>query len=252
MLVYLTVVATAYVKPRYRMLIYSILYIYYWKMGDAVIGINIYAGMLLAELQLDPEIQSHVADHPHTYSFLSTALIFLGTFTLSYPEENPEWARWSTGLLHFGYHIFPEGAEFARFYPALGSQILIFGIFFNPTAKRLLSSSALCWLGKMSFAVYLLHAPLIRSLLTWMLYGASSSPLSPGKDANGNDLPPSWIPLTNRWLLVVTLPLFYFLLYRIAHIWTAYVDPWCARATNWVEERMFRDDSRMEKSVLLA
>ena len=34
MLVYLTVVATAYVHSRYRMLIYTILYIYYWRMGD--------------------------------------------------------------------------------------------------------------------------------------------------------------------------------------------------------------------------
>ncbi|MCJ1431065.1 hypothetical protein MMC27_000415 [Xylographa pallens] len=252
MLVYLTVVATAYVQPKYRMLIYGVLYIYYWKMGDPVIGINIYAGMLLAELTFDSDVQSHVADHPHIYSFLSTALIFLGAFTLSYPEENPEWARWSTGLLRLGYHIFPEGAEFARYYPALGSQILTFGVFFNPTAKRLLSSSALCWFGKMSFAVYLLHAPLIRSLLTWMLYGASSQPLSPGKDTDGTDFPPAWIPLTSRWLLFFTIPLFYALLYRLAHLWTAHVDPWCARATTWVEEKVFRDDSRLEKSVLLA
>ena len=34
MLVYLTVVATAYVQSKYRMLIYGVLYVYYWKMGD--------------------------------------------------------------------------------------------------------------------------------------------------------------------------------------------------------------------------
>lgn len=34
MLVYLTIVATAYVQSRYRMLIYAVMYCYYWKFGD--------------------------------------------------------------------------------------------------------------------------------------------------------------------------------------------------------------------------
>jgi len=34
MLVYLTIVATAYVQSRYRMLIYAMMYCYYWKFGD--------------------------------------------------------------------------------------------------------------------------------------------------------------------------------------------------------------------------
>ena len=34
MLVYLTLFATAYVQPKFRVLIYSIMYLYYWKSGD--------------------------------------------------------------------------------------------------------------------------------------------------------------------------------------------------------------------------
>ena len=34
MLVYLTLFATAYVQPKFRILIYSIMYLYYWKSGD--------------------------------------------------------------------------------------------------------------------------------------------------------------------------------------------------------------------------
>ncbi|MCJ1413519.1 hypothetical protein MMC19_007625 [Ptychographa xylographoides] len=252
MLVYLTLVATAYVRPRYRMLIYTTLYLYYWKMGDAVVGINIYAGMLLAELTFDSDLQTHVSNHPTLYSVLSSLGILLGTFIISYPEEHPEWARWSNGLMEFGHYIFPAGSEYSRYYPALGAEILVFGIMFNSTAKRILSSSPLCWIGKMSFAVYLLHAPLIRTLLTWLLYGASAQPRSAGKDDHGNALPPDWIPLTSRWLLFVTLPLFYYLLYRIAQLWVMYIDPFCGRATNWIEEKLFRDDTRMEKPLLLA
>lgn len=213
---------------------------------------NIYVGMLLAELTFDLDVQSFISDHSHIFSFLSSLLIILGTFIISYPEENPEWASWSNGLLHFGYHIFPDGAEFARYYPALGSNILLLGVFFNTTAKRILSCSALCSLGRLSYAVYLLHGLLMRSLLTWMLYGSLSQPPAPGTDAEGHDLPPVWIPMVSRWLVFIILPLFYFVLYRAAHLWTLYVDPWCGFATNWIEEKVSRDDSRLEKSILLA
>ena len=269
MLVYLTMLATAYVLPKRRMLVYAIMYCYYWKTGDgrrpdnpntryklmkilAVIGINVYAGMLLAELTFDPDVQEYVSEHQHTFSLLSSLFIFLGIFVISYPEENPEWARWSTALLWFGYKIFPVGSEFSRFYPALGTGLIIFGVGFNSTAKRALCHPALCWLGKMSFAVYLIHAPLIRTLLTWMLYGASSSLWVPVKDEQDKNLPPHWIQLTSPWLLIIALPAFFFLLYRLAQLWMAYIDPWCARVTDWIEEQAFRDEVKLEKSLLLA
>ena len=34
MLVYLTMFATAYVQPRYRIFVYSVMYMFYWKSGD--------------------------------------------------------------------------------------------------------------------------------------------------------------------------------------------------------------------------
>ena len=38
MMVYLTIVATAYVQPRYRMVIYAIMYCYFWTFGDGRTG----------------------------------------------------------------------------------------------------------------------------------------------------------------------------------------------------------------------
>ena len=218
----------------------------------AVIGINIFAGLLLAELSLDRDVQDYTTARPVIFTLFSSLSIVLGIYILSYPEENPEWARWSANMLQFGYNIFPNGSEFARFYPALGANILTLGIIFNSTAKRILSHWSICWLGKMSFAIYLLHAPLIRTLLTWMLYGASSRPLSPGQDEQGHDLPLGWVPLASRWVCFIIIPLFYVLLYRIAQVWTTHVDPWCSRVTNWVEEKAFREDSKTEKPLLLS
>ncbi|MCJ1308806.1 hypothetical protein MMC25_002461 [Agyrium rufum] len=250
MLVYLTMFATAYVKPTYRLGVYAILYMYYWKIGDAVIGINVYAGLFLAEVSLDPMIQDFAASRRYIISVLSTLCIIAGLYCNSYPEEKAEWAQWSRHMIKFGGYIFPKNSEFARFYPGVGSDLLCLGIMFNATAKKILSHSYLCWLGKMSFAIYLLHAPLIRTLLTVMLYGVKSRPNSPGKNAEGHDIPRPWIPHVNNAAVFILVPLFYVLLYRIAAYWQVYVDPWCGRATNWLEEMMYRDDAKAEKPLL--
>ena len=187
----------------------------------------------MAELNFSPDVQHYVERRPLTFAVLSSTFIFLGLFADSFPEENPEWAPWSTGMLRLADFIFPVGSETARFYPAIGAQLICLGVMFNTTAKRIFSSSWLCWLGKHSFAIYLIHAPLVRTLLTWMLFGLSSRPLSPGEDEQGHKLPRPWIPVTNRWALFIIIPLFYVLLYRLAMLWVAHVDPVCGQITNW-------------------
>lgn len=172
---------------------------------------------------------------------------------MSYPEENPSWARWSQNLFLLGDYIFPKNSEFARYYPGLGANVLTLGIMFNDTAKRLLSTSFFCWMGKLSFPIYLLHAPLIRTVLAWVLFGASIRP-DQGKDDEGNQLPPGWLPIANRWVVVLALPMFYVFLYRVANLWAQHVDPFCGRVTNWFEELVFRDDAKAssEKPLLLS
>ena len=219
----------------------------------ALVGFNVFCGMFLAELTLDSDLQAYAVEHHYLRSFASGSLIFIGLFFMSYPEENPSWAGWSQKLLLLGKYIFPEGVEFARYYPGLGINFLTLGVMFNNTAKRLLSHSFFCWMGKLSFPIYLLHAPLIRTVLTWVLFGASSRP-DQGTDDAGKQLPPGWLPIANRWVCVIALPLFYVFLYRIANLWALYVDPWCGRVTNWFEELVFRDDAKAssEKPLLLS
>ena len=220
---------------------------------SALIGTNVYAGLLMAEISLDPGIQQYVVRRQILFSIGSSLAMILGLYFMSYPEEHQEWARWSRNLSGLGNHIFPRGAEFPRYFPGMGVNILVFGVLFNTTAKRLLSHPYVCWLGKMSFAIYLLHAPLIRSLLTWMLFGASKIPVSPGKDKDGRDIFPGWIPLSSRWVVIVAIPVFYVMTYRIAHIWAVHVDPMCGRITNWFEEELFTaKDQKSEKPLLLA
>lgn len=216
-------------------------------------GFNVFCGMFLAELTLDSDIQNYAAEHKFARSIGSSSLIIIGLFFMSYPEENPSWARWSQNLLLLGDYIFPTGVEYARYYPALGVNLLTLGVMFNNTAKKILSHHFFCWMGKLSFPIYLLHAPLIRTVLTWALFGASTRPHQ-GKDEEGNQLPPGWLPIANRWVCVIALPLFYVFLYRVANLWATHVDPFCGRVTNWFEELVFRDDAKAssEKPLLLS
>jgi hypothetical protein len=218
----------------------------------AVIGINVYAGLIMAELTYYPEVQDFVERRPLLISILSSLSIFLGMFAISYPEEHPEWAVWSNGMLKFGKSIFPTNAEFARFYPGLGAQLICYGVMFNKTARAIFSSSWPCFFGKVSFAIYLIHAPLIRTVLTWGLFGFSTRPPSPGNDKDGHPIPQPWVPLTSKWLAVFLIPIWYVFLYRMALLWISYVDPLCARATNWIEEKIFREENRTEKQPTLA
>jgi hypothetical protein len=209
-------------------------------------------GLMMAEMHYSSEVHHYVEKRPATFAVLSSTLIFLGLFANSYPEVKPEWAPWSDNMSTLGHYIFPERAEYARFYPSLGAQMICLGVMFNQTAKRLLSTRLPCFMGRHSFAVYLIHAPLIRTVFTWMLYGLSQRPPSPGKDDKGNDLPRPWVPLTSRWSLFIVIPLFYLIVYRLAVLWSTYVDPACGRVCNWIEQKIFRQEERMEKPLLNA
>ena len=246
-LIYFTLVAVVFVQPRYRILVYTVMELYYWWIGDAVIGINIFAGMTLAELTCSPEFNDYADSRPITTEVLSACALVLGIIGCSFPEDHAEWAGWSQSMLDFGYYLFPGGAEQSRFWPALGSQLLCLGIMYNKTAKALFSSSFPCFLGKYGYAIYLTHAPFMRTTLTWMLYGLSVRPPSPGEDEEGNPIGQPWIPQTSPWITIIALPSWFFLLYRMAHLWVGYVEPFAARVTDWCEETMWRDDGRTEK-----
>ena len=219
---------------------------------SALVGFNVFAGILFAEMSLDKDVQEWAENHPYIRTVASAFCILLGMFFCSYPEENPEWAGWSNSMTKFGDYIFPNGVEYARYYPGLGSNVLTLGVMYNDTAKELLSNRFFLFLGKNSFPIYLLHAPMIRTFLTWCLFGFSSRP-DGGKDDQGHDLPPGWLPVASTWVVLIVLPLFYVLLYRLANLWSNYVDPFCGTVTQWFEDLVFRDDAKAvsEKPLLL-
>ena len=218
----------------------------------ALVGFNVFCGIILAEVSLDKDILEAVDRHPYLRMVGSACCIILGLFFCSYPEDKPEWARWSNFETRLGHYMFPQGVEYARYYPGLGSNVLTLGVMFNDTAKKMLSQRFFLFLGKNSFPIYLIHAPLIRTVLTWVLFGFSKRPDN-GKDDKGHQLPPGWLPVASTWVCLIAIPVFYVFLYRVANLWSNYVDPFCGRVTQWFEDLVFRDDAKTssEKPLLL-
>ncbi|OQD73545.1 hypothetical protein PENDEC_c014G06124 [Penicillium decumbens] len=184
MLVYVTLLGTTYTQPKYTKLILIFLYLFAWSGGQALMEMNIYAGMFLAELNADYRTNaSSLISWP-----LSTLMMLFGLFLASFPDENPSWMPWSRAVDAVGQSLIPNGGELNRHVVSLGTTIFVFGVFFSSHARRLLAHPFMNFIGRISFPIYLLHNTLIRTVLSWVLYRQSIP----------NDDPPTYTP-TGHW-----------------------------------------------------
>ncbi|KAK6383972.1 hypothetical protein LTS17_003264 [Exophiala oligosperma] len=143
-----------------------------WLIGDPWTGLCCFAGIILAEMSLvgGAEALSKVSH------ILSPSSILTGLFLMSYPGGYPDAASWSRRMHAFGVRFLP-GESVDRMYGSLGGIVLVFGIIISPHARWVLSQRPLEWLGKVSFAIYLLHGMLLRTIFAWVLHlGQSLTP----------------------------------------------------------------------------
>lgn len=215
-------------------------------MHSAAFGMQFFWGTLIADLQNSETTAALLMSRPRTSAVLSGILVFLGLTIASFPEGNAEWVTWSRVMLNMMRPILPAFPDFPRFSSGIGLEFITLGVFLSPTLQRLLSHRYLLFLGRMSFAVYLLHGTLLKTTLVWMLYGVQTLP--DHEDGNGNMVMtrlryPGHVSLI-AWQ-IVWLPM----LYGIANLWTTYVDPWCDRMTNKLVDRVTLDGS--EKPSML-
>ncbi len=217
----------------------------------AMTGLNIYLGATLADFSPQISSSSHTQTPNILVRLIPWILLLLGLHLSGYPEKSPEWTSWSQQLASIGHWIFPTGAEYWRFWPSIGAQLMTVAALLSPSLQKFLSHPALIWLGSLSFPLYLLHGPLIRSVLSWMLFGWRNPIYYYTKNFDGS-VASTWerIPFPDNWVFCIALPAFFFVLLASAHFWTLLVEPRCAKITKLMEEVMYGESElSMEKTL---
>ncbi|KAE8441761.1 hypothetical protein EG329_004319 [Mollisiaceae sp. DMI_Dod_QoI] len=248
-LVYMMLFATAYVKPKYRMIIEMALFVYYYIANDPEYGIHFFFGAFLCDLSQHSPHTTWLTTRPYSWPsrIISPLLLLTGLLLASYPETKPEWTPWSSTMLQLSAYIFPPNhPDTPRFYTGLGLVFLSSSIHLSPFLKSLLSNKYLLWAGKNSFAVYLLHGTLLRTILVWMLYGFVAPKDIVQED--GTVVEGKHLELGNHLWWYFCVGVWFVVQYYAAHLWTSYVDPLCARVTKGLENWVFEEEE--EKSVL--
>lgn len=202
-------------------------------------GTNVYCGALLAHLSA--QSSSLAKPECKLLTRIAPALcLLLGLHLSGYPENSYEWASWSRQLAEIGLFVFPAGAEYWRFWSAIGAQLMTAAVLLCPSLQKILSHPALIWLGGLSFPLYLIHGPLMRSFLVWMVFGFQKPVTYCSKDSDDNT-ETSWVqvPFPENWVWYATIPVFFFVLLLTAHLWTLTVEPYCAWMTGRMEETVY-------------
>lgn len=197
-----------------------------------MVGINVFSGIALVEL--------HYSPYPlllSTYSHIFTApLALLSLFLMSFPAEYQSFTQWSNVLFKLGQKFAPQHVEVGRFWPTIGAQLLTLTIVMSPHLRRALSHRYFLWLGKISFPLYLLHGSFLRSFMAWLLF-LGQTPKNMQDDGSGPTVLRYPVPGPLRF--VITMPIFFALLFAATHLWAIKIEPWFGWITDNVQKITF-------------
>ncbi len=226
----------------------------------AWVGPTCFTGLLLSEFSLST-IPSQLAPYSKV---LTPPLAVFSLILMSYTQHAPKLQPWSRALHSFGTKYLLGDAEDSldRTYGGVGGALLLASIIISPHARYVLSRKPLKWLGKVSFAIYLLHGTVLRTVFSWILFFGQELHESVEQDQHGF--------VHSRWKYVapgapqcasatgVSIVVILF----ASHMWSIKVEPVFAKITSNLEKmvtgrlssqdfgRMLEEDEGEKISVL--
>ncbi|KAI9728592.1 MAG: hypothetical protein M1834_007620 [Cirrosporium novae-zelandiae] len=252
--VYVVLVATMFMKYYARLAVYTGMYMYFWQNthpDSGEFGVQLMLAMFLCDMSQHFAAQQWMSKHRVALNIAAIVPLGLGLYLSSYPQDFPEWATWSRQLEALSHYIFPELVpSMPKRFTGLGVNLMILSVFMSSIAKDFLSTKYFLWLGKNSFAVYLVHGTLLRIVFVWMIYGVSGQPWEMTTNEAGEEVPVAYLPQGGPWRFIICIPIWVVLVYCCAWAWTTYVDSWCGRVTAKLESFLFEEDEKSEGPLL--
>ncbi|RMZ79463.1 hypothetical protein DV738_g3394, partial [Chaetothyriales sp. CBS 135597] len=228
---------TARMSPRWRTGALILLTLWTLDLSRAVsdpfTGPASIAGILLAELSLTfyPQRLSSLS------KFLTAPLCLFSLFLMSYTDIAWDQASWTTVLFKFASRYLPMDniGGYERTYGTIGAIVLIFSIVNSPTMRWLLSRKPLRFLGRISFAIYLLHGIVLRSVFAWVLFFGTNKTEFVATESDEISHEHRY-PVPGIVHCGVATVIAGIIILAASHIWNAIVEPWFGQITSVAED----------------
>ncbi|KAI0536384.1 acyltransferase family-domain-containing protein [Xylaria digitata] len=164
MVVFLLVLSLAKARASVRMIVelFILIHSFAHKRWDVALFI---AGMMLAELEVWAS-RTNLSRTKWTNAFLVFTLI-LGLYLCGYPRDGAT----STPGYMWSQKVWPYTAYRRRFWLAIGAILSVGAMVFMPTVQALFMTRPARYLGRISFALYLVHGLGNRTIGKWLIHG---------------------------------------------------------------------------------
>ena len=156
---------------------------------------------------------------------------------MSYPGGFAESSTWSKWLQNFAMQHFPSEnhSYIDRIYGSIGGILLVGGIIISPHARWALSRPPLLWLGKVSFAIYLVHGTFLRTVFAWLLHLGQSTVLIVDHDSAGREFRVDRYPVPSSLQCAMATVVMGVCVAVASHFWNLKLEPIFAKITNNLE-----------------
>ncbi|KAI1393177.1 acyltransferase family-domain-containing protein [Hypoxylon trugodes] len=163
MVVFLLIVGLAKTRTAVRLFVQSFLIVHSFihKRWDLALFI---AGMSLAEL----EVLLKKPNNPSARRVVNVLLVLamiLGLFLCGYPRDH----NTKTPGYMWSKYVWPFGAYRRRFWLAIGAMLFVGPVAFLPSVQSIFLTRPARYLGRISFALYLVHGLGNRTIGKWLL-----------------------------------------------------------------------------------